>query len=152
MSVHIENLHPGDWITSCDDLRPKADEGSFSGRSSSMTFDGVPWKVKAVCPPFVIAERQDGVVATMDLRNVGVTKLSKAYVRACRDTQLDRSDPTPVRRAEKKIKTKRDPRDCPRCGQRMVQRIPNGSVTREWHRVCPDCGYDQGPVKKGATQ
>ena len=145
MAVHIENLHVGDWVTGCNDLRPEEDYGFFGCRQP-LNFDGMPWKVKAISAPFIVAER-DGCTVTMDLRVVGLTKLSAAYVRVLRNTKIDTSDDKPIRRAKKRVKTKRDPRDCPRCGQRMVQRIPNGSPKRLWHRVCPDCGYDQGPVE-----
>jgi len=141
MSVHIEDLHVGDWITGTEDRR---DLSGFFGHRP-MQFDGMPWKVKAISAPFIACER-DGVLITINIRDVGITKLSQPYVRALRAVEIKGEAP----KRKKKRKAKRDPRDCPRCGQRMVQRIPSGEVKRLWHRICPDCGYDQGPVEQGA--
>lgn len=135
MSVHIENLRPGDWITGCED---KTGCPYFP----PMQFDGMPWKVVGVSAPFVACQA-DGVLVTIDLRRCGVTKLDKRYVKAVR-----RFVGAP--RAACVHQAERDPRDCPRCGQRMVQRIPDADLGRRWHRTCPDCGYDQGPVEEGA--
>lgn len=141
MSVNIENLHPGDWVTGIEDLRQRGD-GFFH---RPYEFDGMPYKVKAISAPFIVCER-NGTIVTMDTRIVGLTKLLPGYVRALRNETAVDETPEP---RKKKRKPKRDSRDCPRCGQRMVQRIPNGSVKRDWHRVCPDCQYDSGPAERG---
>lgn len=150
MSVHPENLKAGDWVCGYVDLREPAT--NMWGQSQSFTFDGIPWKVKGVSAPFVAMER-DGILITVDLRVVGLTKLSAAYVKAMRQTIVERGDEGKkvVKTRHRKVRTKRDPRDCPRCGQRMVQTIPKDDTLRCWHRVCKDCGYDQGPVEQGVT-
>ncbi len=146
MSVHIENLAIGDWVAPYEDKQ--ADYGNPFSRP--MEFDGLPWKVVAFSAPFVALERRERVV-TVDIRAIGLTKLSPKYIRTMRDIDAAPSDQSRRTSGRKrKRREKRDPRDCPRCGQRMVQRIPNGSAKRQWHRVCPDCGYDQGPVEQGA--
>lgn len=140
MSVHIENLHVGDWVTGMDDLRQRED-GFYR---HPFEFDGFPYKVKAICAPFVVCER-NGTTVTMDTRIVGLTKLTPAYVRALKNEVAMDETPAPQPK-KKRRRAKRDPRDCPRCGQRMVQRHLD---VAGWRILCPDCGYDQGPVEKG---
>lgn len=103
MSVHIENLHVGDWVTGCTDLRA---DGEFGVYGRHIAFDGIPWKVKAISAPFIVAER-NGNVVTFDLRVVGMTKLSAAYVRALKGLQDPAEDPSKTRVGKKRrIKTK----------------------------------------------
>lgn len=135
MGCHIENIRANDWITGIEDLRD-------CPHHSRMSFDGLPWKVVAISAPFLVCQR-NGMTITLDVRAIGVTKCLPAYVKALECINIGEQEQAKPRR---KKKPKRDPRDCPRCGQRMIERM---SGAREWHVICRDCGYDQGPVEKG---
>lgn len=140
--VHIENLKIGDYVTPVEDHWEQDSENPFRQKT---VFDGRPYMVIAISFPFVAIEN-GGKVISIDVRRFGLTKLNKQYAQA---TLGATGGKVPTGR-RKKIKTKRDPRDCIRCGERMVQRIPkDNNPGRLWHRVCPTCGFDHGPVEVG---
>jgi hypothetical protein len=43
---------------------------------------GMPFKVKSICLPFVLAKKSDGAHQTLDVRKVRLARLSRVYAKA----------------------------------------------------------------------
>lgn len=107
------------------------------GREQPTTFDGVPARIISICLPFIAVETR-GQLATLDLRAWGVQKVNRHYAKV-----MSGFKPAPKKRARK---AKPEPGRCIRCGERLRQRQSKATDYR-WHNVCPNCGFDAGPVE-----
>lgn len=129
----IDDLKPGDFIAVVEDKRDLPDcysRGMF-------TFNGLPLEVLAISLPFLAVN--DGCTTTsLDVRQWGVRKVNRQYVKAMQDASPDLVLPR-GRKRRKVRKTKPDPKDCPRCGSRMVEKLDK--PTSAWFLTCRMCGF-----------
>lgn len=110
--------------------------GFFTPRPKA--FDGLPVQITAISLPFVAVKDARGNIGAFDVRTFDLQIVSRRYAEAM---QLAK----PKRR--RKRKEKPDPQWCVRCGGRLLQRLSKDSKFA-WHVVCPECGWDGGPVPK----
>jgi hypothetical protein len=121
MSTAVDDLKVGEHIAVVEDKR------DWDDRERASTFNGKPLKILAISLPFLSVSDGQRVFA-IDVRAWGVRRLDKKYVKVM-------AEEAPKRK--KKIKP--DPKTCPRCGERMVERLDQ-SVER-WFLVCRSCGH-----------
>jgi len=148
--INFDTLKKNEWVIVVDEVVPDAvpwaESSLYSSQRKSRT-NGKPLKVLAVDLPFVMVEDIGGGVSAVDVRDFVLQRCSKEYVKAA----LIAIDEEPEERQSrlikkgKKLKVKKDPRDCPKCGTRMVQRRVEKMAG--WRHICPDCGFDKGPVE-----
>lgn len=138
----IDDLKPGQYIAVTkryveDDVPNPF--GFFMPRQP-LSFSGVPVKIITISLPFLAVEDKNGRVSSIDVREWGVQRVSRQYAEA-----FDQPEPTSKRTSftkRRKKKSKPDPRDCPRCGERMIQRMIAGT-SRGFVVVCPCCGFEK---------
>ncbi len=151
--VNFDELKAGQWVVLTEEITK--DEGYqesniFGSRHYHWRPDGQPLEVLAVDLPFVMVKALSGAVSSVDIRYYRLMKCYKKYVQAAIDeTENRRMSPVQERRIvgkrRKKIKEKKEPRACPRCGTKMIERKTEG--LGGWRKVCPECGLDKGPVE-----
>lgn len=108
-------------------------------------FDGAPLEVLEVCLPFLCVT--DGRKRfAVDVRLWGVQKVSPKYAAAMQTPES--AGKARFLKGKRKKKPKPDPRSCPRCHTRMVERLIVEVTGNHWRLVCPECGKDSGPVSK----
>lgn len=140
-------LRAGNYIivTPHDDELTNSDSGFFVVKKRKRMPQCI--LVLEVNAPFIVGhavgdgDHDRGVI---DLRDWEWYPVSKRFGRS-----LDASKPVKVLIEEKgRIKRKRekpDPRDCPRCGQRMVQ-VLHYRPDPQWIRTCKQCNIETGVV------
>lgn len=145
----IDALKVGDWIALVD-LIAEQPTNTFGFRVEA-EFNGLPYKIIAIDLPFILVHGMPGKCA-IDTRRFQVKRMSREYVKAAfrdcdrlRDTRRAVKPPAfaqPRRKREKPQEP--DPRDCPRCGERMVQRQSKEEITGDviWRYKCNYCGFD----------
>jgi hypothetical protein len=126
VGVHIENLKRGDFIAVIDsDCAP-----------NPIAYDGTPYRVAAVSPPFVCATVR-GRVVTLDARVTRFTHVSKAYAKAWYNDEQKIEEPPPPSSGDGYAR-------CVACGERLIQR--QDIEARKWLWVCPHCDAQYGDV------
>jgi DNA-directed RNA polymerase subunit RPC12/RpoP len=125
MPTPIDQLNPGDWIAIC----------GYRGHQCRRPFDGMPYRIKAICLPFLALHDRERNPATVDVRVIDVVKLSAAYVRALYPPD---SEPGESGKPEEP-----DSFRCVRCGEQLRQTFTKRAG---WRVKCPGCGSDFGPV------
>lgn len=98
-------------------------------------FDGTPLQVLAVSMPFLCVTDGKGVFS-IDSREYGFSILKTPYVKRM-TSHLSNKPPKIKLPGQPRKKRKKDPRDCPRCGSRRVERL---SAPGKWIPFCPECG------------
>lgn len=107
-------------------------------RQSRAVSNGMPLEVLAISLPFLCVT--DGKRRfSVDVRETRLQRLSRQYVQAMAGGQDQ--DFTATRRRRKK-KSKPDPKKCPRCGSRRVERLV---APGEWSLYCQQCGLADAP-------
>lgn len=144
MPTPIDSLKIGDWIAVTGDKH--VDDASPYYRPVP-DYSGIPFEIVAISPPFIaVMPHGDFGVRSLDARRWDVQRVDKRYVEAYRK-RAEGPMATPARRRQARRKKKRekpDLRDCPRCGERCVQR--HHTPSNSWHLVCQQCGLDRGDV------
>lgn len=159
----IDDLNVGDFIVISgvreEDYQPAwgSYDSPFGPPRQPVTpvLTGNPFRIEAISLPFLCVT--DGHHrAGLDVRRFVFQRVTKEYVQAMvagrsdstifssRKT-LERGDTHPllVTGKKRKKKTKPDPKACRRCGSKMIERrMPYA----KWQLVCPDCGFEGGPV------
>lgn len=144
MSEHVENLRPGDFIVVIGDRDREAHRPTTpfmaifecERRPLAEDLTGVPLKVLAVEPPFVCIT--DGETReAIDIRRWQIRKVSRAYVRAMSSSAEEDAKAFQVRGP----RPKPDPKACPRCSERLVERMKAGKKP-VWVITCRNCGLE----------
>jgi hypothetical protein len=95
-----------------------------------LRFSGIPFKIIAKSLPFLLVEWQDdGIVSTIDTRELGFSVVDKRYLTKFRQVRVCCDIQQPSNR-------------CINCGTSMNQTFQKG----EWQWLCPQCGSLGGPV------
>lgn len=185
-TLSIENLHVGEYVA-LTGFKIEVPQNPWMWNNSPQIMDGVPNKILAISPPFILVEPairpqgDDGLHRfALDFRAYHMTKVTEEYALAWRNNP--RSLPSWKQTfTEKEVKpsnawsdallngqqqyvrgtesadgrpliSQEKPDDeqhaCIRCGARMIQRHYLRPVP-SWHRVCPECGFDLGPIDNG---
>lgn len=114
---------------------------------------GNPLKVLAINLPFICATPDGSSVVAIDTREWYFDKANSAYVRAMltrpqagrrKKGRSRLEEPHPLLKTPRQRKEKPDPRDCPYCGEKMVQQLRAG--TSKWRYYCKNCDTDRGPA------
>lgn len=148
--INFDDLKKGQWIVITGMIEEETGFQEFSPwmpRQRHHHPDGRPLEVLAVDLPFILVEAVTGDTFTVDTRRFTVQRTHKKYVEEAAKALETTEKKSPRSRIikKRKVKIKPDPRDCVRCGTRMVQRRVEGG--KEWRHVCPGCGFDKGPVE-----
>ncbi len=151
--LNFDTLKPKDWIV----ILSEKDDGEWKEsdmRQRAYTPNGHPLEVLSVDLPFILIEEVNGKIWCVDTRRYVVQRASKHFVQtAVKVFYEDDMEPLSGTRKRKsriiskpkKLKVKKDPRDCPYCGARMIHR--RVEKIAGWRHVCPECGFDKGPVE-----
>lgn len=135
---HIEDLRVGDMIVITAYLPDEKDmrwgkpvEWSTDG------LDGIPLKVLAVSPPFVLCEDPQGN-GVIDIRRSKLSRVTKQYAKAFRRvaSMAEPAEADPVEPNSSFVFG----RTCPRCGGPMRQVMTLGK--RGWRNACKNCGHE----------
>jgi uncharacterized protein (UPF0212 family) len=132
--INYDELKPHHWIVIIGEV--EKDEGwqdpnPWMGMRRNYTPDGKPLEVLAVDLPFILVEAITGEKFAVDVRRLNVQRCSKKYVEAADrslNMQVSETNFRVAKAKRKKIKVKKDPRDCPICGRRMRHRKIEASV------------------------
>lgn len=135
---HIEDLRVGDMIVITAYLPDQKDMrwGNLVDWSTD-GLDGIPLKVIAVSPPFVLCEDPEGN-GVVDIRRSKISRVTKQYARAFRRAAAMNSpqDEPAAPESHSFIFGK----VCPRCGGPMRQVMTLGK--RGWRNACKNCGHE----------
>lgn len=148
--TYVQGLKKGEFIVITglvDEEVPSFDDYPYTPQKKVP--HGRPLRVLSVAFPFIAVTDGEKTFA-IDSQTFRVQRVHREYVKAMLDA-LPRKKGIQVSKAEsahpllgRRRKAKPDPRACPKCGERMVERLT--SKKHVWHRVCPDCGWDSGPT------
>lgn len=150
--MHPENLHVGQWIAITDEhRRPQPDLSMpffFGGTPSRV--DGKPLQIKAISFPFLCVS--DGHhLFSIDTRAQNVITLHRSYVKLLKGRRQHSEDRDYAKwwtGEEKENDDAPEPRCCPMCGERLVERlIDSGTPEATWILACRSCGF-QGTIPR----
>ena len=133
----IDSLKVGHWVAVVRDktipegLPPEV----------KISYSGQPVNIVAVSLPFLAVFDGEKIDA-IDVREYEVQRVSNRYVKAMLMKPPESSQDGP--------EGKTDPNACPRCGERLVQRLTQRKESQgEWRAFCANCKLDAGPVQEG---
>jgi len=106
-------------------------------------FNGLPLEVLAISLPFVAVTDGHKRFA-VDSRQYKLHRVDHSYVRAMA-AAVGRGPLTA--RPKRRRKQKPEAGACPRCFHKMTEVLIMGP-NRAWHRICKNCGHDDGPTGK----
>lgn len=137
MSIPIDSISVKDWIAIDFKPEPEVNDSHFSGQmfKPQVEYSGEPAEVVAISLPFILVRDVDGGAGTIDVRNTGLIKVSRQYVKqyregTCCDLECQTAEPgkmTPIRR-----------RECPVCQGPLKEKKRPGS---SWAFICGECGF-----------
>lgn len=144
MPLPVDDLNIGDWVivTRAEMEESPLEFDAPRSRRINNSLNGAPGKIVAISLPFVLVDgpRQ---MDTLDVRRYKLVRANRRYVREYMKRYQEEEDgeegdeeELPRRRRKKRVPDG----CCPRCGQRLRQRLVLGL----WRVVCGDCGYDNG--------
>jgi len=139
----IDDLKVGDYVAVVNSKAPCRTD--FFGNDRPHEYDGKPFRIQAISLPFLALEWGEHVLS-LDVRAHEVQKVSWRYAKALTPNGSQEAVLTTPR---KKKRRKRDKSLCPRCGERLIQRLTTGVLMKNiWVLVCSndDCGFEAGPV------
>ena len=153
-----DDLKPKMYVVVHTILEDKDDEPEYSpwgmmfggGRAPSRPkYDGKPWQVVAISLPFVCLT--DGrVKVSCDTRTTVLQRVTREYALAMDTPAIPEARHASIFLARQPPPDAPDPRDCPRCGHRMTQRLKTPG-SGEWPLVCKNCESER-PAPKLVVQ
>ena len=139
-----DDLKIGMWVAIVQIKEQEQEEPSFfmPVPRRRTRYDGTPLKIVAISLPFASVVNSQGMVASIDLREVDLRRLTPHYVRVMTTNVVERREKKRKRRNEKP-----DTHQCPRCHARCIERlIVEAGKPNRWILVCPQCGLTGDPA------
>ena len=141
--VSPEDLKKGHYIviTGLKNQEEPEPFGMFPFPRQKPSFNGEPLQVIAVDLPFISITDVRGRVGALDFREVEIRKVTTHYADSFYTAvHTNRNEfAVATQKRPRKKKEKPDPRNCPNCGTRRVERLVGNG---QWSVVCPNCGKD----------
>ncbi|HZN34468.1 MAG TPA: hypothetical protein VFB80_11640 [Pirellulaceae bacterium] len=144
----LEHLRPGNFVVvvGCRNLAAYAAYNPYREEYEPLQFPGVPLRIVELGLPFACVTDGQKTFA-IDLRDFDVQKVGGKYAAAmagyCTDPRQAEQKRTALL-GQAAPPAAADPKVCPRCGQRMVERRTAG--IQGWFLTCSTCGHNGGPV------
>lgn len=138
MEEMYELLHPsevkrGMYIVVVSAVKKRIKNTMYGPVELEWEFDGHPLQVLSKALPFIAVH--DGEHRySIDLRECGVVKVHKQYVEA--------RHPSQYFSGKKGSKEKSTKKRCPRCGEKIIQRLRDERGVMLWIEMCKNCGYE----------
>lgn len=133
----VDDLNVGDWIAVVDQLvdpEPSQSPWEMITANCRPTYDGSPWRIKAISLPF-IAVTDGKRNCALDVRRWAVQRVSKKYA----DSMYGK--PAVKKKRVRVVVEEHNPQadECPKCRQRLVQRLIFENGEGHWREMCRSC-------------
>lgn len=136
--TNIENLHVNQWVAVVES-RSGGDDCDCLNCKPLDQFNGAPLQVVAISPPWVLVRDLSDSLRTLDLRDHGLRKLNRGFVRAIRNAHF--RPPIQTQAFNCAVHETKDYsyfKRCPNCGSYTNPAKREGD--HGWNHRCPICG------------